>query len=258
MALGTAAFIMFIFLCGAIAGSFLNVCIYRLPLGVDVVWKSSSCIHCGCRLRWFDMIPILNWFILKGRCRCCKGPISIQYPIIELLNGILWVETFLRFGFSFTSLWYGACISALLVLSVIDWRTYKIPIGCNLWIFGMGAGNLFTECMAKGLSKAGGFLAGAFVISGFLELIAVLTKGRAIGGGDIKLTFAAGLLLGWKGILWAFLIGCIAGSLIHPIFIKWKNKERILAFGPYLSFGIWVSMMWGQQLSDWYAGYLFG
>lgn len=246
----------FVFLFGITVGSFLNVCIYRIPLNEDIVREQSHCMSCGYKLRWYDMIPVFSWLALGGKCRSCKEKISVQYPVIELANGVLWTLTVLRFGFHFTSLWYAGSISALIVLSLIDWRTYEIPFSCNLWILAMGTGNLITECMAGGLSRAPEFLTGALLVSGFLELLILLTKGRAMGGGDVKLMFAAGLLLGWKGILWAFLIGCIAGSIIHPVLMKWRNKSRVLAFGPYLSLGIWISMMWGRQMTDWYMGYL--
>lgn len=248
----------FVFLFGIVVGSFLNVCTYRIPLGDDVVKKQSHCMSCGYRLKWYDLIPVFSWIILGGKCRKCKSRISLQYPCIELLNGILWTALFSKFGFRPVSFWYAGTVSALIVLSVIDWRTYEIPFSCNLWIGIMGIGNLVTECIDGGLLRVPEYLIGAIAVSLFLQLLVILSKGRAMGGGDVKLMAAAGLLLGWKGILWAFILGNVTGAIVHPFFIKWKNKEHVLAFGPYLSFGIWVSIMWGRELTQWYAGYLMG
>lgn len=251
-------FLPFVFLFGITVGSFLNVCIYRIPLEEEIVHTHSHCMSCGSKLKWYDLIPVFSWLFLGGKCRRCGERISIQYPLIELGNGILWVLAVARFGLTFTSLWYAVSISSLIVLSLIDWRTYEIPFCCNLWILAMGAGNLVTEVLKFGFGTVPQYLIGAVCVSGFLELLIIATKGRAMGGGDVKLMFAAGLLLGWKRILLAFVVGCITGSVVHPIMMKWKNKDRVLAFGPYLSFGIWISMMWGQQIVDWYIHYLFG
>lgn len=152
--------------------------------------------------------------------------------------------------------WYMAAVPALIILSVIDWRRYEIPVGCNIWIGAMGAGNLITKWASGNMDHVFGLLAGAISVSGFLQLILVLSKGKAMGGGDVKLTAAAGLLLGWKGILWAFILGCMAGAVIHPFLMIWKKKDHMLAFGPYLAFGICVAMIWQEELTNWYFHWL--
>ena len=152
--------------------------------------------------------------------------------------------------------WYAAAVPALAILSIIDWRTYEIPLGCNIWIGLMGTGNLITECIYGNKGNVFGLLAGAVLVSGFLKLIFLLSKGQAMGGGDVKLTAAAGLLLGWKGILWAFILGCMAGSVIHLFLMVCKKKDHMLAFGPYLTFGICVSMIWQDELTSWYFHWL--
>ena len=118
-----------IFLFGIVVGSFLNVCIYRLPERESIVKVPSHCMSCGAQLRWFDLIPLFSWLFLRGRCRRCKAEISVQYPIIEGLNGFLWVFVFLVNGMNVMSVVYCLMTSALLVLSVIDWRTFEIPWG---------------------------------------------------------------------------------------------------------------------------------
>ena len=127
-----------IFIFGITIGSFLNVCIYRLPLRESVVTAPSHCMTCGRKLRWYDMVPVFSWLVLGGKCRNCKSKISVQYPIIEGVNGILYVVIFAVNGLVCSSLIYCLMASALLVLSVIDWRTYEIPFGINVFLFVLG------------------------------------------------------------------------------------------------------------------------
>ena len=127
-----------IFIFGITIGSFLNVCIYRLPLGESIVTAPSHCMTCGQKLRWYDMVPVFSWLVLGGKCRNCKSEISVQYPIIEGVNGILYVVIFVVNGLVWSSVIYCLMASALLVLSVIDWRTYEIPFGINVFLFVLG------------------------------------------------------------------------------------------------------------------------
>lgn len=244
-------FFLIIFLFGIVVGSFLNVCILRLPLGEEVVKKHSHCMSCGYKLLWFDMIPVLSWLMLKGHCRRCREAISIQYPLVELANGFLWLGIAETKGISVTGLCYCIASSSLLVLSIIDWRTYEIPLGCNAVIFLCGFVNAVFHRQDRQL-----FLIGLICISSLLLLLFMISRGNAIGGGDIKLMAAAGLLLGWKNIALAFVTACISGSVFHFILMKVKGKDHMLAFGPYLSFGIWGSMMWGEQLVAWYMDWI--
>ncbi len=243
-----------VFLYGIVIGSFLNVCIYRIPLGESVAKERSHCMSCGHRLSWYELIPIVSWLALRGRCRKCKAKISVQYPLIEALNGILYVIIFYVHGFDAAAVStaiesgiYCLMTSALIVLSVIDERTGEIPFGINLFLFGLGIIEVVLMRDAW-LSHVIGMLA----VSGFLELIFILSKGNAIGGGDIKLMAAAGLLLGWERIILAFGIGCILGSVIHLTRMKLTKKDHVLAFGPYLSAGIWIAAVWGTQLIHFY------
>ena len=125
---------VFIFLYGIIIGSFLNVVILRLPRHENIAIVRSHCMTCGYQLRWFDLIPLFSWLALRGRCRQCKAPISKQYPIIEAANGVIYVLTFAVHGLNAESVIYSLLFSALLALSVIDFRTYEIPFGINVFI----------------------------------------------------------------------------------------------------------------------------
>ena len=242
---------LILFLYGIVIGSFLNVCIYRIPLGQSIAKERSHCMSCGYQLRWYDLVPLFSWLALRGKCRKCKAPISPQYPIIEGVNGALYVLIFAVNGFSLVSILYCLMASALLALSVIDWRTYEIPFGFNVFIGILGIVRLVTD-----LGNWADYVLGFLVVSAIPELLLLASRGRAIGGGDVKLMAAAGLLLGWKLILLAFLLGCILGSVIHIIRMKVSGAEHMLAMGPYLSAGILLSALWGSQFIQWYCGLL--
>lgn len=235
------------FLFGICIGSFLNVCIYRIPLKQDIVFTSSHCMKCGRKLKWYELIPVFSFLIQGGKCRGCKDKISFQYPIIELLNGILYVIVYSRFGISVESVVFCLLSSVLIIITVIDWRTYEIPLGCNIFILILGIIRLLTD-----LPHASKYVIGFFAISVALYLLFYLSKGRAIGGGDIKLMASAGLVIGFPNILLAFFIGCILGSVIHISRMKITGVGHRLAFGPYLSAGILISALYGDKIIAWY------
>lgn len=248
--LPTILFSIILFLYGITIGSFLNVCICRLPKKENIVTTRSHCVSCGYQLKWYDLIPLFSWLVLGGRCRKCKARISVQYPVIEALNGGLWLTIFFVCGVGIETALYCVLASALLALSVIDFRTYEIPIGFNLVIFALGLIRVLTD-----LTNWTEYAIGFFAVSAPLYLIYLATKGRGIGGGDIKLMTSAGLLLGWKLILLALVIGCVLGSVIHVLRMKLAGAERVLAMGPYLSAGIFVSALWGERVISWYLGF---
>lgn len=208
-------------------------------------------MNCGYQLKWYDLVPLFSYLFLGGKCRKCKQKISVQYPVIELLNGVMYCMVFAEYGLSMETLLYALLISALIVLSIIDFRTFEIPVGINVFILALGLIRMITN-YADWLNYAIGF----FLVSGFLYLVYVITKGRGIGGGDIKLMAVCGLLLGWKLILLSFVSGCIIGSVIHLLRMKISGQGHVLAFGPYLSIGVILSVFVGNQLIAWYSSYL--
>ena len=232
---------------GIIIGSFLNVCIYRIPKNESIIVERSHCMSCGEHLKWYDLLPLVSFLFLGGKCRYCKSKLAVQYPLIEALNGIGYAILVMLNGFTITTILYCLCTSALLALSVIDWRIYEIPVAFNIFIGILGIIRLLTDIGHWHL-----YVIGFFAVSGFLYLLYIITSGRGIGGGDIKLMAVAGLLVGWKLIILSLVIGCLLGSVIHLILMKVKEKDRVLAFGPYLSMGIYISMLYGEQLITWY------
>lgn len=244
-----------IFLYGIVIGSFLNVLIYRIPIKENIATDRSHCTKCGAVIKWYDLVPLFSYIFLRGRCRNCDAKISIQYPLIEAFNGFGYVLIFVINGFFWQSILFCITFSILIVISVIDFRTYEIPFALNIAIAVLGVINIMLDY--ENLSE---YLIGFCSVSGFM--LAVLLIGRAVkgidafGGGDIKLMAAAGLLLGWKNIILAFLIGCILGAVIHSIRMKVSGEEHVLAFGPYLCAGIFIAMMYGGTLIGWYIGLL--
>jgi leader peptidase (prepilin peptidase)/N-methyltransferase len=164
-----------------------------------------------------------------------------------MTNGLVYVLLYFRYGLTITGLLYCLCASALIVLAVIDWRTFEIPVGLNIFIGTLGIINLITD-FGNWLN----YCLGLVTVSGLFIIIYVVTKGRGIGGGDIKLMAAAGLLLGWQNIILAMAIGATAGSVIHLLLMKVKGKGHVLAFGPYLSWGIFIAMLTGEEIINWY------
>ena len=241
-----------IFAFGIVIGSFLNVCIYRIPMHETVVTERSHCMRCGYQLTWYDMIPVFSWLCLGGKCRKCKEPISPQYPIVEATNGILYLLIFAVCGFKWESIIYCLMASALLVLSVIDWRTYEIPIGINIFILVLGILHIIID-----YHNWLNYVIGFFGISVVLLILFYVSGGRAIGGGDVKLMAAAGVVIGWKLIILAFFIGCIVGSVIHLIRMKVSGAQKVLAMGPYLAIGIMIATLWGENLISWYFSMMF-
>lgn len=241
-----------VFIYGIIVGSFLNVCIYRIPLKESVVTTRSHCMRCGYKLKWYDLVPVFSYVFLRGRCRKCGDRISPQYLIIELLNGILWVLTFIYTGINITSLIYSLVISALIVLSVIDFRTFEIPVSINVYIGIMALVNIATD-----YEHILTYIIGMIIVSGVLYLMYFLSNGRAIGGGDVKLMAACGLLLGWKLIIVAFIFGCLYASVIHILRMVISKKDHMLAMGPYLSAGVITAMWFGSHIVNWYVTCLF-
>lgn len=249
--LPTIGLYIIIFLYGIVIGSFLNVCIYRLPKKENIVKVRSHCMNCGYQLKWYDLIPLFSYLLLGGRCRKCKQKISIQYPVIEALNGVLYMIVFAEYGLSIETLLYCLLFSALITLSVIDFRTYEIPLGINIFILALGLIRVVTD-----YANWPRYVIGLVCVSGVLFLIYWFSHGRALGGGDVKLMAACGLLLGWQLILIGFVAGCIIGSVVHLLRMKISGEGHLLAMGPYLSIGVMAAVLWGEYFLNWYLGYL--
>lgn len=245
------------FIYGLILGSFTNVCIYRIPAKKSLWHPPSTCSGCGYQIKWYDNVPVLSYLLLGGKCRKCKTKISIQYPLVELFTGLVVAVLYLQFGLSYDMIFLPAVIIVLITIAAIDYKTMIIPNGTVIALIIIGG--LYT---AARLIFPGQFvmeitwleaLIGFFAASLPLFLVAVLSKG-GMGGGDIKLMAAAGIFLGWKGILLAMIAGSLVGAIVSLtlILLKIKKRKDHIPFGPFLCLGIAVAALYGPQIITWY------
>ena len=251
-----------VFIFGSLIGSFLNVCIYRIPRGLSIVWPSSQCPSCSRPIRAWDNIPILSFLVLGGKCRNCKATIPFRYPLVETLNAFFFVFLFWRFGPEWDFLVYAVFCSALIVITFIDLDFQIIPDRITLPGIPLGllAGSLLLPDPFLRAEPLGwkGSLIGA--LSGFLFYYFVAVAGEkvfrkeAMGGGDIKMMAMVGGFLGWKGIILTTFLGSLFGSVIGIFMIIFRGRERgsLIPFGPFLALGAVVSLFFGQEIIFWY------
>lgn len=231
---------------GIFVGSFLNVCIYRLPSDQSIVTNASHCLKCGTKIKRYDLIPVFSWIILRGRCRACHEKFSIRYPLIELLNGLLWILAIWRFDLTVKGILVCLLFSALIVVFFMDWDTQLINTGVCVFIALLGIANIIVNDF-----RFKNYLIGALIVSIPLLLISVISKEQAMGIGDAYLMAAGGLFLGIKPVTVAIFIGLITGSIVGLI-LKYITKSSKFAFGPYLSLGIAVGALYGTELFNAY------
>ncbi|OPY56091.1 MAG: Type 4 prepilin-like proteins leader peptide-processing enzyme [Pelotomaculum sp. PtaU1.Bin035] len=240
-----------VFVTGTAVGSFLNVCIYRMPAGESVVHPPSHCQACRHNLRFFDLIPVLSYLFLKGKCRYCGSRIAWQYPAVEFLTGLLFVLALVKYGITFRALRSIVLFSVIVPATVIDLRHKIIPDKLNLAGFILGI-PLLLESKEVFFSSAAGFLIGG----GLLFVIALASRG-GMGGGDIKLSAVLGLLLGWKLLLAALFLAFVAGSIagLTMLMLKLARLKEPIPFGPYLAFGAMFATLAGDKVIKWYTGF---
>jgi leader peptidase (prepilin peptidase)/N-methyltransferase len=260
----TPATYIFIFLIGSIVGSFLNVCIYRIPRGLSIVHPSSKCPSCNSPVRPLDNIPILSFIFLGGRCRFCRTKISLKYPFVEFLNAFLYVFVLWRFGpyFAWFLPLYLVIVSTLIVITFIDLDHQIIPDGITLpgtvlaLVFGSTIlPDPFSRADVLGFrASLSGLLFGAGLFYSIGIIGSIVFRQEAMGGGDIKLMAMLGGILGWKGIILTTFLGSLSGSLVGISLIGLKGKEggTKIPFGPYLALGALLSLFLGEELLTWF------
>jgi leader peptidase (prepilin peptidase)/N-methyltransferase len=241
---------IFVFVLGSIMGSFLNVCIYRIPRKETVVYNSSHCIKCSHKLAVKDLIPVFSYIFLKGRCRYCGKKIPIRYFLVELITAFSMLLLFYKYGLNLEFLKYSVIILTLIVIAFIDLEHQIIPNRLVLFIFIWAV--LWHVFIPK-ISWINSLL-GALLGGGLLFVLAVVSRG-GMGGGDIKLMFAAGFFLGLKNTVLALFIGFLSGAVIGVglIFLSIKNRREPIAFGPFLSLGIITALIWGENIIKIYS-----
>lgn len=248
----------FFFLIGLCVGSFLNVCIYRLPASKSIVQPSSMCPVCETPIRFYDNIPVLSYTLLGGRCRHCRTAIPFRYPLVELMTGLIALALFFKFGLSVAYPIHFIFLAALVVITFIDLDHQIIPDIITL----PGIPVFFLAALALPTISLTDSLLGIVIGGGSLYLVAwsyfALTGKEGMGGGDIKLLAMIGALLGWKGVVFTIFtgsaVGCVAG--IGVMMATRKGLKLAIPFGPFLSIGATAYLFWGPALIDWYLGYL--
>lgn len=240
---------LYVFIIGACIASFINVVIYRLPRHLSIVKGRSFCPKCNQQLKWYDLLPLLSFLILKKQCRNCKSKISFRYCTIEFLGGILCIITVLRYGFTIKSILIFVIFMILLAIAVIDIDTMTIP---NILIIFLVTASLLFIIITSDLTFISHII-GAFCISLPMLLLTVIIK-DSFGGGDIKLMFTAGFLLGSKSVLLAGFIGILLGGIygFYLIIHKKVDKKSHFAFGPFLTVGIGISLLWSESIINFY------
>ena len=262
------------FVAGSIVGSFLNVCIHRLPRNESIASPSRSyCPGCGATIRWYDNIPVVSYCILGGRCRSCGWHIPARYVVVELLAASLTAFTVVRFAGEgwFATVVYCALVNALIAVTFIDLKHFIIPNEISIpGIFiGLGVSALFPPMQAVPFhgpgTRMGALISsalGAVAGGGIIYLVGVAgklaLKKEAMGFGDVKLMAMVGAFIGWRLVLLSIFLGSLFGSVIGIILILLKKAEMQtrVPFGPYLALGSVVSLFYGNALFAWYTGLL--
>ena len=267
-----------VFLFGLIIGSFLNVCILRIPLAESIVLPASHCPACGTSIKPYDNIPVVSWLVLAGRCRKCKARISAMYPMVELATGLLFVACYLVFGLSTEALKWTIFGALMIVLTITDMRERILPDKVNFLGLGLGlllslftrpvdgtalwlANRLFAFPPPEAALSLADALIGAGVASGLLWLVAegyFRARGReGMGLGDVKMMAMAGAFLGVQRALLTILLGSLLGSIIGMavIAIGRKGRDFELPFGTFLGAGAMLVVFFGSAALDWYRAF---
>lgn len=238
-------------LVGLCVGSFLNVCVHRLPEGESVVRPRSRCPECDLAIGWRDNVPVLSYLLLRGRCRGCRTRISPQYPLVELATGLLWMAAAARYGLSWEGLGAALFLTLLLGIALTDARAYLIPDEFSLGGLALG---LALAPLPGGLTLLQS-VSGAALGFGFLFLTGLLgewwLKKPAMGGGDIKMMAMVGAFLGPLGAVLTIFMGALVGTIVFlPITLRTK---KLVPFGIFLALGAAVTQAWGDAILGWYA-----
>jgi leader peptidase (prepilin peptidase)/N-methyltransferase len=241
-------------LLGSVIGSFLNVCIVRLPRQQSVARPRSQCPRCAAPIAWYDNVPIVSWLVLRGRCRHCREPISAQYPLVEAAVAILWAAAAWWYGITLTALVAAAFVTILLGIAVTDARHYLIPDEYTWGGLGLG----LVLALRGGPSSLGTAALGAVAGFGLLYLIAWagdrVFKEEAMGGGHIKMMAMVGSFVGWKGVLLTLFGGALLGTLVFvPLTLR---RRRLVPFGVFLAAAAALTFVFGDGIVRWYTGFL--
>lgn len=244
---------------GLVIGSFLNVCIYRIPREESIVFPSSHCPNCGTKLKAYDLVPLLSYIVQRGKCRYCGEKISPQYPIVELLNSLVYILIYNKFGLSLSFIFYGIIFSILIVIAFIDLKEMIIPDILVILIIIITI--IYKVLLFLLYSKSPDLLnsIGGLVLSSLLFVLIILVSKGGMGGGDVTLIGSLGFILGIKNIFLTIFLSFILGAIISVILLitKIKGKKDPIPFGPFIILGFFITLFWGEDLINWYLSLFF-
>ncbi len=240
---------------GSVIGSFLNVCIYRIPQNIAIARPRSYCPKCSKPIRALDNIPIISFIILKGRCRNCDKKIRLQYPAVELLTALLTIAVVWKFDFTILTIFYLSLVYILITISFIDLEHMIIPDGLVLAAAMLGLMASIFNILPIGWPESA---YGALLYGGGLALAGyagkLIYKMETMGWGDVKLALVMGLCLGWKmsmiSLLLAFLVAAL--FVVVGLAVGRLSRKQLIPFGPFLALGAIMTLFWGEQLYNWY------
>lgn len=250
---------VFIFLLGAVFGSFINVVIYRLPRDVSLIWPPSACPSCGERIKFYDNVPILSYILLRGRCRKCSTRISARYPIVEALSGLLLMWVLAAGGAPGLAASRAVLVLFLLAVALIDWEHMIIPDELSLGgcVVGFVLG-FFNPEITVAESLLGIFLGGG-VLLGIGYLYQRIRGVEGLGGGDVKLAAMVGAFLGWKGLVICILAGSLTGSVYGiSLMASGRGAQTKVPFGTFLAAGAILAAFYTEPFLEWYGGLFRG
>lgn len=250
---------LIVFSFGACIGSFLNVCIYRIPEKKSIVFPGSFCPNCKNEIPFYCNVPILSYIILMGRCKFCHIPISARYPLIETLTGLFAIAVYARFGLSVVSLYWFVFIAVLITISFIDIDHQIIPDIISLPGIIIFASSFYFLPDMTWKRTLLGILAGGGSLLAVASLYSAIRKQEGMGGGDIKLLAMIGAAVGGKGILFTIFAGSLFGTIAGLIMMVYNRRSTIqfkIPFGPFLSLGAVIYIFFGHSLIAWYISLL--
>ena len=243
-------------LVGLSVGSFLNVVIYRLPRGMSLANPPSHCPKCDYKLRWYDNIPVLSYLILGGKCRSCRAPISPRYTVVEISCMLLWLTLPFSYGTEKIGMiiYAALAVSSLIAIFFIDLEHMIIPDSLNAVIGIAGIAAIFLDSYTEWYDHLIGALLALLLFLAVYYISALVLGREGIGFGDVKMSFALGLLLGWQKLILALVVGCTLASVVLLVVRRIRRDDKMTEYplGPFLSLGAMVALIFGSHILEWY------
>lgn len=247
---GGIMYYIFILLLGLVIGSFLNVCIFRIPREESISFPPSHCTNCDNKIKAYDLVPVISFLLLRGKCRHCGERISMKYPLIELITSVLFLALYIKFGLSFDLLKFIILICFIIIIGIIDFETTDVYLKTTLP--GIIIGILFIAIGYFNGQEVWTYIFGGLLGGGVITAIVLLTNG--MGWGDVEICLLAGVFLGFNLTIVMLFLSFVTGGILGILLIITKKRSRkdYIPFGPFISVGVIITVFLGQQLINLY------